>query len=195
MLIHTQAALVYDPEEDILLVTSGKRPLIFIRQSKDYFQLVFNFAPEYSNVMRTTAFIVLLQRFCNSIRDAKARLERKNLECGQDVSFIAKEKEEISIKLKKSETKITRPEFTTPFKASFLTILSNKKPLLETACQFTDVNEATLKNNTTINNITNTKQGLISVNHEQDFLRPVWLLLIFILMLINWLRPDKGSLT
>jgi hypothetical protein len=69
--------------DDKVLLWLGKRPLVFLRESAGGRQLVFNFDPARSNAESLPAFIVLLHRFAESLREAKVAPVAANLETGQ----------------------------------------------------------------------------------------------------------------
>jgi hypothetical protein len=69
--------------DDKVLLWLGKRPLVFLRESAGGRHLVFNFDPARSNAESLPAFIVLLHRFAESLREAKVAPVAANLETGQ----------------------------------------------------------------------------------------------------------------
>src|SRR5690606_32602535 len=70
-------------DDDRVLLWQGERPLIVLRQSARKEWLLCNFDLRYSNAGRLPAFVVLLHRFLDQLREAKPHFEQRNLQTGQ----------------------------------------------------------------------------------------------------------------
>ena len=93
--INWQALLVRETLElprqpsDRVLLWQEKRPLIFLRESGMKRILCFNFDLRLSNATQQPAFIVMLHRFAESLREAKVAPQALNLETGQQIRISA----------------------------------------------------------------------------------------------------------
>ncbi|MGL5019066.1 MAG: BatA domain-containing protein, partial [Luteolibacter sp.] len=130
---------------DTVLLWQDKRPLIFLREKPGSRQLCFNFDLRLSNALNQPAFIVLLHRFAELIRENKVAPTSLNLETGQPIKITAAPDlpqqitaADLSGKPLTLSSSITHAP-TTP---CFLTIHQNDVPLLDAAIHFADTREA-----------------------------------------------------
>jgi hypothetical protein len=88
LLVRETLQLPRQPSDRVLL-WQEKRPLIFLRENGDKRILCFNFDLRLSNATQQPAFIVLLHRFAESIREQKVAYQALNLETGQPIRIAA----------------------------------------------------------------------------------------------------------
>ncbi len=150
-------------ENDQPLLWQGDRPLIFLRGTGPDRTLVLNFDLRQSNADRLPALILLLTRFANSIRDEKQTFTRQNFELNQP--------------LDKQSRAPSRPRF---FE------IQNPNPVLAGATHFADPREADFTKATATNTLKTTTATLTEKNTEQDYLTPLWLLLLATTTLASW---------
>lgn len=162
--LHWQSLLVRETLElerlpgDTVLLWQDQRPLIFLREKDHQRQLCFNFDPRLSNALQQSAFIVLLHRFAERLRDAKIAPFTAMLETGQPVSVTAAPNEALQILqtdlegqslsnatlLPSSQTSFRIPPNDLRAEPGYLTIRQNERELLHAAIHFADAREADL---------------------------------------------------
>ncbi len=180
---------------DTVLLWQEKRPLIFLREKPASGnqpatrQLLFNFDLRLSNAGNQPAFIVLLHRFAETIREAKVAPTSVNLESGQPITITAAP----NIPLQFSATDLTGkplppPASTTqaPATPCFLTIHQNENTLLDAAVHFADTREADFSACGTSDPAANTNQSTIERHTKPDPLWRVWILLLVAALLVSW---------
>jgi hypothetical protein len=174
---------------DTVLLWQDKRPLIFLREKPGSRQLCFNFDLRLSNALNQPAFIVLLHRFAELIRENKVAPTALNLETGQPIKITAAPDLPLQIAATDLSGKsLPIPVSTThaPSTPCFLTIRQNETPLLDAAVHFADTREADFsacgKSDTTP--IAN--QSTIERHTQPDPLWRVWILLLIAALLVSW---------
>ena len=180
---------------DTVILWQEKRPLIFLRdppasdKQPASRQLCFNFDLRLSNAGNQPAFIVLLHRFAESIRDAKVAPTSANLETGQPITITAAP----NIPLQITATDLTgkplpAPESTShaPITPCFLTIRQQDTQLLDAAVHFADTREADFSTCGKSDPTTNANQSTLERHTKPDPLWRVWILLLVAALLVSW---------
>ena len=174
---------------DTVILWQEKRPLIFLRDQPAGRQLCFNFDLRLSNAGIQPAFIVLLHRFAETIREAKVAPTSANLETGQPIQITAAP----NIPLQISATDLTgkplpAPTFTShaPATPCFLTIRQNETQLLDAAVHFADTREADFSACGKSDPITTANQSTLERHTKPDPLWRVWILLLVAALLVSW---------
>jgi Aerotolerance regulator N-terminal len=180
---------------DTVILWQEKRPLIFLRdkpasENKPATrQLCFNFDLRLSNAGNQPAFIVLLHRFAESIREIKVASTSANLETGQPIQITATP----NIPLGISATDLTgkplpAPTSTTqaPATPCFLSISQNETSLLDAAVHFADTREADFSACGKSDPTANANQFTIERHTKPDPLWRVWVLLLIAALLVSW---------
>ena len=194
LLIRDTAQLDRLPSDTVLL-WQEKRPLIFLREKPASTtqpatrQLCLNFDLHLSNAGNQPAFIVLLHRFAESIREAKVALTAANFETSQPIRLTAAPKIPLEITATDLAGKpLPSPISTsqTPATPGFLTIRQGDATLLEAAVHFADTREADFracgKSDTTLG----ANQSRIERHTKADPLWRIWLLLLIAVLLVSW---------
>ena len=194
LLVRETAQLPRLPTDTVLL-WQKKRPLIFLRenpasaQQPATRQLFFNFDLRWSNAGNQPAFIVLLHRFAESIREAKIAPTTANLETGQPLRITAAPNVPLQItatdlagNLLPSLVSIDQAS-TTP---GFLTICQNDATLLEAAVHFADTREADFRACGKSDSIAVATPSSIERHTKPDSFRRVWMLLLIAALLVSW---------
>ncbi|MBC8126607.1 MAG: VWA domain-containing protein [Gloeobacteraceae cyanobacterium ES-bin-144] len=173
---------------DTVLLWQDKRPLIFLRESPNSRQLLFNFDPTLSNADKQPAFIVLLHRFAESIRTAKIAPVSLNLETSQPLAITSAPSPPLTL----TATDITGkplPAINAQFASSdpgFMKIRQGEQTLLTAAVHFGDPREADFSSCAS-----SVKENAISNASIERHTRPdplwrIWLLLLLAALLISW---------
>jgi hypothetical protein len=180
---------------DTVILWQDKRPLIFLREKPATekqpatSQLCFNFDLRLSNAGNQPAFIVLLHRFAESIREAKISPSAVNLETGQPIKIT-------SVPNLPLQTTITdlmgkplpspTPMTQAPSSPCFLTIRQNETLLLDAAVFFADTREADFSACGKSDPMQTTNVSSIERHTRPDPLWRVWILLLVAALLVSW---------
>lgn len=174
---------------DTVLLWQDKRPLIFLREKPGSRQLCFNFDLRLSNALNQPAFIVLLHRFAELIRENKVAPTSLNLETGQLIKITAAPDLPLQISATDLSGKpLPSPVSTTsaPTTPCFLTIRQNDAPLLEAAVHFADTREADFSACGKSDATPIANQSTIERHTQPDPLWRVWILLLIAALLVSW---------
>jgi Aerotolerance regulator N-terminal len=194
LLVRETAQLDRLPSDTVLL-WQEKRPLIFLREKPASAtqpatrQLCFNFDLRLSNAGNQPAFIVLLHRFAESIREAKVAPTAQNLDTSQPLDLTAAPK----IPLQITATDLAGKPLPSPIPTSqapavpgFLTIRQGDATLLEAAVHFADTREADFRTCGTSDGSLTASSSSIERHTKPDPLWRVWLLLLIAALLVSW---------
>lgn len=193
--LNWQALLVRETIEldrlpsDSVLLWQEKRPLIFLREGPATRQLCFNFDLRHSNASNQPAFIVLLHRFAESIREQKVAPSSENLETGQAIRIAAAS----GVPLQVSATDSTGNPLPAkpapglaPLTPGFLTVRQGEKILLDAAVHFADTREADFSACGSSAETSASNISIIERHTRPDPLWRVWILLLLTALLISW---------
>jgi hypothetical protein len=185
---------------DRVLLWQEKRPLIFLREiaatpeRKATQRLCFNFDLRLSNAATQPAFIVLLHRFAESIRDSKVAPISDNLETNQPVKLTSLPGQPLRTTYTDpagkllGESTVTDPaNFQSPADPGFLTATQGKKTLLTAALHFADTREADFSACEPADGLTAADSKAINTRHTApDPLWQLWLILLILAVLASW---------
>lgn len=180
---------------DRVLLWQEKRPLIFIREvpatpeKPAYRQLRFNFDLRLSNASQQPAFIVLLHRFAETIREAKVAHVSANLETNQPLHLTAVPGIPLSIKATDPTGKtVPRPGNgrDTPSDPGFLTITQQDQPLLTAALHFADTREADFSACAPASELDRLGSSTNERHTKPDPYWQIWLVLLLAALLASW---------
>ena len=181
-------------EGDEVLLWQGERPLVFLRGGSVGRSLVVNFDVRQSNADRLPAFVVLLNRFLESVRAEKVGFERLNVELNQRLEVAA------APHLPAPQGPGGEVPLRAPAAPGFFEVTQDKRPLLTGAAYFSDVRMADFHDAATLDTLADKKSKLIERNSQQDILWPVGALLLGAVCLTNWAatggrasRPATGE--
>lgn len=200
-LIRESLQLDRSPTDSVLL-WQDKRPLIFLREnpatetSPRTQQLCFNFDLRLSNASNQPAFIVLLHRFAESIREAKVAPSSANLETGQTIRIAS----DPAIPLRITPQDLTGRPLPSPASLShapenpgFLTIHQNETRLLEAAVIFADTREADFSKCGKSESTGIALQSTLQRHSKPDPLWRLWILLLIAALLVSWKTNARQS--
>lgn len=186
---------------DRVLLWQEKRPLIFLRDipategKPAARQLCFNFDLRLSNAGQQPAFIVLLHRFAEMIRDTKVAPASENLETTQPIRLTTVPNVPVKITSTnasgeaphETEIAIARSEIFAPSEPGFLTVTQNNQPLLTAGVFFADTREADFTTCEPADHLTGSSNRAVEERHTKpDPLWQVWLVLLLAALLVSW---------
>lgn len=182
---------------DTVLLWQEKRPLIFLREREGKRQLCFNFDLRLSNTGNQPAFIVLLHRFAEAIRDAKVAPTSAILETGQPIRVTALPE----IPLKITATALdgsTIPGASlsdnAPLTPCFLTVYQGEANLLDAAVFFADTREGDFSACGKSDTLEAANQTTVARHTRPDPLWRVSILVLLAAMLVSWKFTTQRSL-
>jgi hypothetical protein len=185
---------------DEVLVWQGSRPPIFLRKLPEGGppearlvpeggrQLVFNFDPRFSNAERLPAFVLLCHRFVESGRAEKVEFEAVNVDTRQRLG-LAVDRMGAAVALRPGTPEIPAMQASilrAPADPGFFEVVQGDRPLLRGAAHFADAREADFMGADSFSSVENKVATLATRNSRQDFLTPVWVLLLTGALLGTW---------
>jgi hypothetical protein len=173
---------------DRVLLWQEKRPLIFLRENGAKRILCFNFDLRLSNATQQPAFIVLLHRFAESIREEKVAYQALNLETGQPIRIATA----AGALVKATVTDVSGkpipapPQSRAPSLPGFFTVTQGEEAILTAAVHFADTREADLSAcaPTETEPIANT--ATMELHTAPDPLSRLWILILLAALLVAW---------
>jgi len=190
------------PVEDLdtTLIWQGDRPLVILRETPVVQQLIFNFDVAHSNAARLPAFIVMIHRFVDRIRERKIASVSTNTELRQslDLAFDRSNdapplnfltgNERQSISLDRSRF-LRAPE--TP---GFYKIEQGEQLLLDGAANFADTREADFSKAESFSDLGELPEAVVKKQTRPDPMWQIWLIIATIVLLASWgvlQRPER----
>ena len=196
-------------ERDSVLVWQGDRALIFFRTLEGKRQLFLNFDFTTSNAGRLPAFIVMLHRFVEDLRQEKIAGKTENYEITQSVP-LSFEFGEGASPLTLTE-QITGPDetitgtrevklsqaalLTSPDRPGFFTVLQGENQLLTAAAHFADTREADFTQATSHSDLDAIEGELVEQHTEADSYWQIWLILALLLIVLSWFYLNRPGPT
>ncbi|MGC4017171.1 MAG: BatA and WFA domain-containing protein [Luteolibacter sp.] len=190
---------------DRVLLWQGDRALVFLRdvaataERPAARQLCFNFDLRLSNAATQPAFIVMLHRFAESIRDSKVAPSSENLETNQAVKLASHPGKDgkpptpfETVALNPDGKAISAAEVRTtdsllaPLDPGFFTVKQGDETLLEASVHYGDTREADF---TTCGSADTLDKGAGSAIERHTMEDPLWrvgLLALVAVLLISW---------
>lgn len=174
-------------EGDEALLWQGERPLIFLRGGRADRSLIVNFDLRQSNADRLPAFVVLLNRFLESIRAEKVAPERLNVETNQPLD-LARDPALPPPRASNGDSPLRAPAA-----PGFFEVTQGEHPLLTAAAHFSDAREADFRDAAAADTLEGERARLVERNSRQDVLWPVFALLLAGACLGNWAATGGGK--
>jgi hypothetical protein len=182
LLCRDTLSLPSKPGDEVLL-WQGKRPLILLRGRGEERSLVVNFDVHQSNAERLPAFIVLLNRFVEDLRREKVAPERINAETNQILAVATKAGDPpAEVRPGANAAGVLR----TPGEAGFFEVAQGASRLVDGAAHFADPREADFRDAAMIDTIGGAERTQAERNSREDFLTPIWALLLGVVLIANW---------
>jgi hypothetical protein len=142
--------------------------------------LIVNFDLRQSNADRLPAFIVLLNRFVESVRAAKVAPEQANVETNELLQIASNPAGPPLI------SSTGEPPSRAPAEPGFFRVTQQGVPLLTAAAHFGDPRQADFRAAASADTLEGKTAKIAERNSTEDFLAPVWALLLIVFCLANW---------
>ncbi len=184
------------PTDQVLLWKDQKR-LIFVRtEPSGQRELIFNFHFPDSNASRLPAFVLLLRRFVETIRDAKVAPESRNFEVAQVFHLAIPHPDQptnMTFPNGHTETLSPRTEFQAPQLPGFFSISQDGVKLIDGAARLDDARLSDFSKAASVNTLINRKTQLLEMHADREPYTPLWLLLVLAMILLNWYWLDPKA--
>jgi hypothetical protein len=197
LLCHETLSIPSQDTDQVLLWVGGK-PMIFLRTVDGNRQLLFSFDLRKTNAPRLPAFIVLIHRFIEGIRDEKIAPESLNLESGQKLTFAfitGEEAAPLTLKSDAGTNEIPLREaalINAPSMPGFFEISQGEQSLILAAAHFSDTREADFRSASPVDELTPSEAKLIERHSQSQTNWTFWALLLMLVLLVSWFftRPS-----
>ncbi len=180
---------------DLVLVWKGEVPLIILKGEGTTQALVFNFDISKSAFRNQPASLILIHRFCQSVRRDLRRYHRINLECreaielpplpdGSEVKSVYQAIGQAPVE--KVLTPSERATLAAPDQPGFFSILVDGEPLLDSALHFADLREADFSDARSEQEMPANSEAERRKTLQQDPTRQIWALVLIGTLLGSW---------
>lgn len=185
-----------------VLLWQGDRPLILAREDGRKRQLVFNFDVVASNAPRLPAFVILVHRFVNRIRDQKTGLESLNAELRQPLAVAHDTSAEggpLTLVSGKGRLTIAHDKvrfLRAPEEPGFFQITRGSELLLNASANFADTREADFSKAAAFSDLGATAAKISERRTVSDPWWQIWLITLTGTALLCWYylnRPRKSD--
>jgi hypothetical protein len=168
-------------QSDETLLWQGDSPLVFIRRIGPARLLIVNFDIRASNAAELPAFVLLLHRFVEQIRDEKIEEEARNLETNEAISVASDPRLPPPVIAGTAE-----PAYRAPSRPGFFQVTQGGRELLDGAAHFADARAADFSDASSADDVLEESALVQRRNSQPDLLAPLWMLLLGIAMGASW---------
>ena len=187
LLVRETLQLPRSPDDKVLL-WQEKRPLIFLREETGKSILCFNFDLRLSNATQQAAFIVLLHRFAETLREKKIAPQKLNLETNQPIRITSNPNLPLEVSATDPLGNSIEPPAAgfAPASPGFITMKQGETILLEAATQFADTREADLSKTAPADLKSFSNAASLKIHTIPDPLSRLWILILLIALIVAW---------
>lgn len=184
------------PGDDVLL-WQGERPLIILRVQPGRKQLLFNFDVAKSNAARLPAFVILIHRFTDLLREGKVAPFSENLDLRQALTVASETGDDspsltfISDGIETSFSPKRMAQLKAPRDPGFFSIRQGETVLFEGAANFADIREADFSDASSHSDLGAIPAKVLETQTVSDPWWQLWLLGLLVLALICWAALSK----
>lgn len=188
-------------DADQALVWQGSAPLIVLRRKGNSEQLLIGFDVAASNADRVPAFVILLHRFVERIRFAKAAPTADNVDVNQSLALPFDPAGEEIVVTAETETGPDPYAYPVhqgalvraPFFSGFFTVAQGEQTWFDGAAQFADLREADLRHTESFKLPDHHVRDLRLANSRPDPWSAVWGALLMLVVLSAWAVGEPVS--
>lgn len=147
LIVRSTPSMPIDPA-DQTLVWQGSRPLLLLREHQGRRQLLCNFDVVHSNASRLPAFIIMVNRFVDRIRNDTIGYEKRNLDLHQRITLasdLSDSAPPLNLRTKSGLQTIPAGQLgllRAPASPGFFSLSQGEQNLLDAAAAFGDTREA-----------------------------------------------------
>jgi Aerotolerance regulator N-terminal len=198
LIVRTTPSMPIDPA-DQPLVWQGSRPLLLLREHQGRRQLLCNFDVVHSNASRLPAFIILVNRFVDRIRNGTVGFEKRNIDLHQRIALtidLSDSAPPLGLRTKGGLQTIPVGQsglLRAPASPGFFSIIQGEKNLLEAAAAFGDTREADFSRAASSPPPASVTRDASLHDSYRDPWWQLWVLLGIILALLSWHFHERRS--
>lgn len=182
--------------EDVVLLWQGERPMIFLRETGELRQLIFNFDVPVSNAETLPAFVILVHRFIERIRSEKVAGFSFNGEVNQPLAVAYEpggERREIRFQGNTIPVSENRGNvITSPTEPGFFEIYQGEQRLVSGAVHFADTREADFSGAGSRSDLSELNGTVAETHTEEDGWWQLWAVLILIALVLSWYFGNRS---
>ena len=177
---------------DRVLLWKDQVPVIYLRAlAGDKRQLIFNFNFSTSNATRLPAFVLLVNRFVESLRLDKKAPETRNAELTESLRVAADPRGgPVLVRdgdgIESTTTALAVTDLRAPSLPGFFTITQGGDTLLTGAAEFADARESDFSTAATKDTLGEHRAKLVELRTRADAFTPLWLLLVGVVLVLYW---------
>lgn len=207
LVVRDEIGMDLQPRDEILL-RQNNRPLIVYRHSSDQpsnqtakQQLLFHFDPNHSNLENQPAWIVLLLRFLDHLRNEKIGYFRDQYELSQPITLAmhSSESDDAIIHMQIdlmgniiTENKIEQNhKIKTAAQPGFYRYAIGNRKMIDLANNFADTRESDFQSCSQVNQWDKARHHAMDNLSTIDPYRPIWIMLLMACLLISWYRKQN----
>jgi hypothetical protein len=185
--------------DDHVLLWKGQKPVIYIRTGDGNLrQLIFNFNFSTSNAARLPAFVLLVSRFVESLRQDKVAPETRNVELAESLALTTNPQKGALVLHGPNgdETRIEPQAIANlhaPTLPGFFTVTQGDATLLTAAAQFADARESDFSTATTADTLASHGPRLVELRTRADAWGPLWLLVLGAALVLSWVAAHRRT--
>lgn len=196
----TDSAGLVPMAEDTPLVWRGGTPLVLLRQESPRPAppvLLFNFQPSATNASRLPAFVILLRRYMESIRETLPRYSAINADTHQRIPLALGEGRGALVVLEgKAEMPLTAGQaqvYRAPARPGFFQVKQSDEVLLDGAVGFADTREANLSECAPVDTLSQRERALAHASSAPDPWRRLWMMILLVLLPCSWMAARRRN--
>ena len=188
-------------DRDQVLLWQGTTPILMERRQGPHRHLVIGFDVVGSNADRTPAFVLLLHRFAESVREAKPAPAAGTVDCDSALAVAMPEATrpvdlEVEPAIGGDVRTRSLPQASavrTPVTPSFFTIRQDGEVFFRGAATFADPRESDFTAAASFSNVEDRGNLLQREHSRPDALVPVWLACLLGAVLLSWHGPGRAA--
>jgi len=181
-------------DADTVLVWSGEKPLILLRQSDEQEWLIFNFDPARSNLDRLPEFVLLMSRFLERLRLEAPGTEMANFELRESLADHLPRRVPAEVIVDGDTSPLLlAPDLPGRFAVRQAGASSDESPLLQASAHFAESREADFQRATRGSELDSLVAEMRDRHRNVDFFSPLWLLLAIAAMLAAWAFSQRPT--
>jgi hypothetical protein len=179
-------------EGEKVLLWQGERALILLREEGETRQLFFNFDVAASNAARLPAFVLLVNRFVNRIRDSKIGYEALNTELRQPLAIThdpSPDAAPLSLVSRQGRIAVSPHRVAylrAPEAPGFFSVLQGERTLVNASANFADSREADFSGAAPLSTLGPISAKISESRTVPDPFRHIWLIALSATALLSW---------
>lgn len=179
-------------ENDTPLLWQGTDTAAILRTWPRHRQLLLNLDIMQGNAPRVPAFVVLLHRFVEQVRQRAPGERFENLECGQSLAGSLPPAGGQVLALRGPGGKSVSPALRAPAAPGFFEVTAEKEKLLTAAAFFADAREADFTKAEPLDTTASLRSAARLINSEDDRWKPLWITLAAACLMGAWALQGRA---